>query len=161
MSLSCSPRSLQVPLPELVRAARRGRRALLQRVRNAPLSEAVSSAARTGNLRCPPFLGCGTPDACLLPLRVHLLWVHLLSFIHQTALGHREAQSFCWIHLFSSVWSLCFSPVPYAKDSDNEDIARVPALRALIFLKVRWQWTQRTVGENVCVSDSTADECDR
>lgn len=83
----CRPLGLpQVHLPEFLRAAGGGGRAFLQRIGDAPVSEAVGSAARRGDRTALPGLGVGLQD--LLPAPSH-------SFPSTPERSLRRQQRFC------------------------------------------------------------------
>lgn len=110
------------------------------------------SAQQLAQVTCtaPPFLN-GRLQVLVSYLPACL--VHLLSFIHQTALEHSETAATLALDSFVQQ---CMGPVVFtghcscAEDGNSEGTAKVPALRALIFLRVGWLRTQKPVGENVC-----------
>jgi hypothetical protein len=103
------PGLLQICFPEFFCVARRGRRALLQRVGDSALPETSDSASWGGNWlsfssldpgigHCPPTWLCGA--TCF-----HVF----ISYL--SVLPRGQSQRFHDIHMFASVWSPC-SPGP-------------------------------------------------
>lgn len=146
VGLAACPGLSQVPLPEFLRAPRRGRRALLQRIGDAPVPEAISPAARTGNPRGPPSLAVGHQVlASALPASSGPSAV-----IRPSDSGGSRSERAAELSLRVCGACVVCRHSSLCPGHGREEMA-APCPRALLFLVVGRRGTQRTVGKDGAV----------